>query len=115
MWIHHDTFMDLVKDVWGVSIAGSTSFVLCHKLKLLRTKLRKWNQEVFWDLNSKIQAASQCVLDIQNQLSLFGLSDDLLNQEIVAASNLDFKKYAFSSTGNYAKRTKQNKMVEGRG
>ena len=47
MWIHHDTFMDLVKDVWGVSIAGSTSFVLCHKLKLLRAKLKKLNWEVF--------------------------------------------------------------------
>ena len=40
MWTHHDSFMDLVKEVWGESSSGSASFVLCHNLKLLRACLK---------------------------------------------------------------------------
>ena len=59
MWTHHDTFLDLVKEVWCENVYGSTSFVLCHKLKLLKAKLKKRNWEVLGNLNSKILLATQ--------------------------------------------------------
>ena len=77
MWTHHDSFMDLVKEVWGESISGFASFVLCHKLKLLRVCLKKWNWKVFRNLNNKILVATQQVSEVQNRLSNHGLSDAL--------------------------------------
>ena len=74
MWTHHDSFFYLVKEVKGESISRSASFLLCHKLKLLRARLKKWNWEVSGNLNNKILLPTQQVSEVQNRLFDHGLS-----------------------------------------
>jgi hypothetical protein len=52
MWLKEAGFHDKVKQWWESYIfAGSSSFILAQKLKALKVDLRKWNVEVFGDVN----------------------------------------------------------------
>ena len=88
MWVHHDCFIPLVKEVWSINISGPPSFVLCQKLKNLRSRLKVWNWQVFGNLNLKIQTATDRVTRIQRSFD-DGVTTDLLNEEIDASSELD--------------------------
>jgi hypothetical protein len=48
MWLKVKGFVGLVKQWWdSYSFQGSPSFVLARKLKALKLDLKKWNEEVF--------------------------------------------------------------------
>ena len=41
-------FKDLMKSWWeGDSFSGSLSFILAEKLKVLKSKLKEWNRDIF--------------------------------------------------------------------
>ena len=41
-------FKDLMKSWWeGDSFSGSSSFILVEKLKVLKSKLKEWNRDIF--------------------------------------------------------------------
>ena len=88
MWTRHDSFLSFVKESWSDQIHGHPSFILCHKLKLLRGRLKKWNWEVFGDLNHKILDTSLKVEEVQKELSEFGVSEASLSQEMSLSSDL---------------------------
>ena len=51
MWLKAEVFVDKVKQWWdGYNFAGSPSFILAQKLKVLKVDLKKWNREEFGDL-----------------------------------------------------------------
>ena len=39
-WAEDPSFLDIVRQVWDTSIDGTPMFVVCSKLKLLKTKLK---------------------------------------------------------------------------
>ena len=88
IWVHHDSFIPLLKEVWSNNISGSPSFVLCQTLKNLRSRLKVWNWQVFRNLNLKIQAGTNRVAKIQQSFD-DGVTMDLLNEEMEASSKLD--------------------------
>lgn len=48
MWLKFDGFMERVKQWWqGYFFQGSSSHVVCQKLKALKQDLKLWNKEVF--------------------------------------------------------------------
>ena len=48
MWLKAEGFVALVKQWWDSCVfQGSLSFVLAHKLKALKLDLKRWNEEVF--------------------------------------------------------------------
>ena len=48
MWLKVEGFKELLKAWWeGDSNNGSTSFILAKKLKVVKSKLKEWNREVF--------------------------------------------------------------------
>jgi hypothetical protein len=52
MWLKEAGFSDKVKQWWdSYAFSGSPSFILARKLKALKVDLRKWNAEVFGDVN----------------------------------------------------------------
>ena len=59
-----------------------------ERSKLLRGRLKKWSWEVFGDLNHKILDTSQKVEEVQKELSEFGVSETLLNQEMSLSYDL---------------------------
>ena len=48
MWLKVEGFKDLMKSWWeGDNFSGSSSFILAKKLKVLKSKLKKWNKDIF--------------------------------------------------------------------
>ena len=48
MWLKVEGFKDLLKAWWeGDNFNGSASFILAKKLKVVKTKLKEWNKDVF--------------------------------------------------------------------
>ncbi|RVW89824.1 Transposon TX1 uncharacterized 149 kDa protein [Vitis vinifera] len=48
MWLKVEGFKDLLKAWWeGDNFNGAASFVLAEKLKVVKTKLKEWNRDVF--------------------------------------------------------------------
>ena len=62
---------------------------LQYKLKALRTKLRDWNWNVFGNLNVSIKSAQDQLLEIKNQISSVGFSDELHSAELEAHCHLN--------------------------
>jgi len=51
MWLKEEGFVGLVKQWWdSYSFQGLSSFVLACKLKALKQDLKKWNDEVFGNI-----------------------------------------------------------------
>ena len=47
-WLKVEGFKDLLKSWWeGDSFSGSSSFILVEKLKVLKSKLKEWNRDIF--------------------------------------------------------------------
>jgi hypothetical protein len=54
MWLKSEGFVDQVKAWWGSYLfEGLPSFVLANKLKSLKMDLKKYNEEVFGDIERK--------------------------------------------------------------
>ena len=54
MWFKGEGFTDRVKQWWDLyHVSGSPSSMLVQKLKLLKLDLKRWNVEVFGDVNAK--------------------------------------------------------------
>ena len=48
MWLKVEGFKDLLKAWWeGENFNGTASFILAEKLKVVKTKLKEWNRDVF--------------------------------------------------------------------
>ena len=48
MWLKMEGFKDLLKSWWeGDNFSGSSSFILAEKLKVLKSKLKEWNRDIF--------------------------------------------------------------------
>lgn len=54
MWLKVKGFVGLVKQWWDSYIfQGTPSFVLARKLEALKIDLKKWNEEVFGNVERK--------------------------------------------------------------
>jgi hypothetical protein len=77
MWLKGDGFTDKVQQWWSsYCVSGSPSAVLAQKLKLLKNDLKKWNVEVFGDVNKKKNDLLLQIQDLdrfEEQRSLFAL------------------------------------------
>ena len=77
MWLKVEGFVDRVKHWWdGYSFAGSPSFILAQKLKVLKANLKKWNMEEFSDLAFKKNNLLTELMDLDAREELVGLSDE---------------------------------------
>ncbi|KAG2700481.1 hypothetical protein I3760_07G232900 [Carya illinoinensis] len=54
MWLKVDGFVEKVRSWWAsYQLLGTPSFILAGKLKALENDLRKWNLEVFGNINDQ--------------------------------------------------------------
>lgn len=58
MWLKNKSFNDLKRDWWwSLRFQGTSSFVVAKKLKALKLNLKRWNREVFGNVEvQKMQA-----------------------------------------------------------
>ena len=52
MWLEVEDFGDLIKRWWEeASVEGYARFVVAKKLRVIKAEIKKWNREVFGDIN----------------------------------------------------------------
>ena len=62
MWLKVKGFNDLLKSWWeGDNFSGSSSFILVEKLKVLKSKLKEWNRDIFGRVEYKKDLALEQV------------------------------------------------------
>lgn len=76
-------------EVWSREISGCPMYILSQKLKNLKAILKVWNKEVFGDIHGMVRSAQTNLNGVQQQISVFGYSDELNEQEILAQNKLD--------------------------
>ena len=77
MWLKAEVFVDRVKQWWdGYSFAGSPSFILAQKLKVLKVDLKKWNREEFSDLAFRKKNMLTELMGLDAREELVGLSNE---------------------------------------
>ncbi|XP_057774812.1 uncharacterized protein LOC130993791 [Salvia miltiorrhiza] len=90
MWTSHPSFLEVVRISWQQ--LGDTNcpiFRVMMKLKRLRGVLKKWNKEVFGNVNTAIQDSSAILLEIQEQIAREGYTDDLFKAEVAAQAEIN--------------------------
>ena len=74
MWLKKEGFGGLVKQWWdSYHFQGSPSFIFAYKIKALKMNLKKWNEEVFGNIDynkSKLLDDLRVLEDIQEVRAL---------------------------------------------
>ena len=66
MWLKDEGFVERVRSWWdSYNILGAPSFVLANKLKLLKNDLKKWNVEVFGNVEDWVRKLWQELSDLK--------------------------------------------------
>ncbi|GFZ01947.1 hypothetical protein Acr_15g0005560 [Actinidia rufa] len=59
MWAQHESFLDLVTNVWSMRVEGTAMFRLCKKLKALKDPLKALNKHNFSHISARAEAAEE--------------------------------------------------------
>ncbi|KAL9669524.1 hypothetical protein QQ045_007071 [Rhodiola kirilowii] len=65
-WTDHANFHEIVKNTWIEKAHKNPLLNLALKLKKLRGVLRKWNWDIFGDVNRKVKHLTQRVLEMED-------------------------------------------------
>lgn len=88
MWIGHPDCHRLIEEVWKRPVYGCPMSILSQKLKALKAELRTWNKLIFGNIHLRVEAALAAVDSVQQQINDNGASDDLMEQEGLAQTEL---------------------------
>lgn len=89
MWSSHCSFMRLVTNSWNAKDESRCPiFKVMGKLKRLRFELRKWNREVFKNVDTRLQGIMADLEDVQIQIGNQGYNEDLFNKEVSIQAEL---------------------------
>lgn len=89
MWAEHDDCFNLIATSWNTSVSGYPMFILSQKLKTLKNALKSWNKDKFGNVHAKVKSAEENVNRIQQQISISGYSDALMDQEKITQYDLN--------------------------
>ena len=66
MWLKDEGFVERVRSWWEFyNVLGAPSFVLANKLKLLKNDLKKWNVEVFGNVEDQVRKLWKELSDLE--------------------------------------------------
>ena len=66
MWLKDEGFVERVRSWWEFyNVLGALSFVLANKLKLLKNDLKKWNVEVFGNVEDRVRKLWKELSDLE--------------------------------------------------
>ncbi|XP_058763566.1 uncharacterized protein LOC131637017 [Vicia villosa] len=90
MWTLNDDCARLIKDTWNALIVGCPMYILDKKLRILKSRLKKWNKFTFGNVHDNVKVAECNLNDIQQQIQSLGYSDNL--QVLEAKAQHEFEK-----------------------
>ncbi|CAA7042577.1 unnamed protein product [Microthlaspi erraticum] len=81
-WLLHESFQDLLRNSWNNAVSTP------HALQALREKLKRWNHEVFGDVNRRKEELLRQIKNLQDLLEV-NQTDALLDSENTLMKELD--------------------------
>lgn len=100
MWTKHPSFFDLVSDSWREEVQGTKMFVLCKKLKHLKTGLKRLNAKDFSHISERVLRAKSALEDLQvkfqSEHNNLHLQEDLKAQQATTRRLINWEKSFFS-------------------
>ena len=84
-WILHPKFLLEANKVWDSTyVQGWASFIIMEKLRALKVALKKWNAEVFGDVEAKLKEAENELhsMDLQSELRVLTEVEEGQRKEI---------------------------------
>ncbi|XP_012832503.1 PREDICTED: uncharacterized protein LOC105953389 [Erythranthe guttata] len=88
MWVDHSSFLEIVKKAWTIPVFGSPSYIFQQKMHNVRRVLKRWNWEVFGDLQSNIKASQQTIQAFENELQQ-GSNDEISGHLVETKKHLN--------------------------
>ncbi len=90
MWLKSDGFVDQVKGWWeSYHFEGTPSFILARKLRALKLDLKKWNVEVFGNVQNRRRQAMSELNVLDGEAELRPLSSEERAQKIWLVEELE--------------------------
>lgn len=111
MWSHHSDCQKLIEDTWNIQVLGSPMFVLSHKLKTLKERLKIWNRETFGNVHVMVKDAENNLKDLQECIDVNGHKDLLLEQEKMA--QIEYQKALDIEEAFWQEKSKTTWHLEG--
>ncbi|GFY93106.1 hypothetical protein Acr_08g0015020 [Actinidia rufa] len=65
MWAQHESFLDIVTNVWSMRVEGTAMFRLCKKLKALKDPLKALNKHNFSHISVRVEVAEEALNQAQ--------------------------------------------------
>ncbi|XP_026429013.1 uncharacterized protein LOC113324961 [Papaver somniferum] len=62
VWMSHKDLKKVIEEAWKTEVRGNPSFIFLTKLKHIKVILKRWNWEVFEDVNQKLKKVNEEVL-----------------------------------------------------
>ncbi|XP_035539695.1 uncharacterized protein LOC118344047 [Juglans regia] len=90
MWLAVDGFAEKVRNWWSsYQFSGTPSFILAGKLKALKQDLRRWNMEVFGNIDNQKTILLEELQELEEQLLLGNASEEALLRKSVVVTELE--------------------------
>ena len=112
MWLKVEGFKDLLKSWWeGDSFSGSSSFILAEKLKVLKSKLKEWNRDIFGRVEYKKNLALEQVefWDAKEKNSILSLEELEARTEV----REEYKKWVLLEEITWRQKSREVWLKEG--
>ncbi|MCI10855.1 RNA-directed DNA polymerase (Reverse transcriptase), partial [Trifolium medium] len=77
VWTTHVDCVRVVRELWSKPVYGAPMYCLQQKLKRLKLVLKKWNKDVFGNVDINVKLAVDDVIRIQNLIDANGITADL--------------------------------------
>ncbi|XP_026435084.1 uncharacterized protein LOC113332787 [Papaver somniferum] len=62
VWMSHEDFKKVIEEAWKTEMRCNSGFIFLTKLKHIKVILKKWNCDVFGDVNQKLKKVDEEVL-----------------------------------------------------
>ncbi|VFQ89794.1 unnamed protein product [Cuscuta campestris] len=80
MWMQHELFDSVVRQIWDTRITGTRQFRLCRKLKLLKHPLKQLNKKEFGHISTRAENARSSYSEMMTRLMTDPQNSALIEQ-----------------------------------